>query len=177
MFSHPELPWGSPQGIAVVWWLLDSRYSPPSWAPLGAHWLTLEGCNHCLLQHACLLIWQEVIPFLTRKKEDKVEWERKEQRREGKFLSTAKWHKCQEIFPAAKQWQGHLPSAYAAAADDLQHSPKGIQSGVRHSVLQVIWWNRSLVRYLPEPISCSQSLHHLTSTKALSLMVMSSPHD
>ena len=26
-FSHPELPWGSPKGVAAVWWLLDGRYS------------------------------------------------------------------------------------------------------------------------------------------------------
>ena len=40
-FSHPELPWGSPWGVAVVWWLLDHRYSSLSWVPLGfssAHW-------------------------------------------------------------------------------------------------------------------------------------------
>ena len=130
-FSHPELPWGSPQGVTLVWWLLDSRYSSSSWVPLGAHWLSLEDCSHCWLQHACLLTWQEIISLLTRKKEHKEEWEKKEQRREGKLLSTTKWHKCQEVLPATEQWQGHLPSASAAAADDLQPSPKGIQGGVR----------------------------------------------
>ena len=46
--------------------------------------------------------------------------------------------------------QRHLPSAstetepHAAIAVDLQHSPEGVQGGVRHSVLQGIWWDRSL---------------------------------
>ena len=41
VFSHPELPWGSWQGLPAVWWLLDHRYSSPSWVPLGltsSHW-------------------------------------------------------------------------------------------------------------------------------------------
>ena len=30
-----SFPQGSPQGVAVVWWLLDNRYCSPSWVPLG----------------------------------------------------------------------------------------------------------------------------------------------
>ena len=26
-FSHPKFPWGSPQGVAVIWWLLDRKYA------------------------------------------------------------------------------------------------------------------------------------------------------
>ena len=41
LFSHPELLWGSlSQGVAAIWWLLDSRHSP-SWVPLeltGSFW-------------------------------------------------------------------------------------------------------------------------------------------
>ena len=38
---------------------------------------------------------------------------------------------------------------------------EGVQGGVRHSVLQGIWWNKSLgrVRYFQELISWSQHLH------------------
>ena len=45
--------------------------------------------------------------------------------------------------------QMHLPSAsmeiepHAAIAVDFQH-PEGVQGGERHSVLQGIWWDRSL---------------------------------
>ena len=55
---------------------------------------------------------------------------------------------CREHEPATEQL-GHLSPASeetepcAIAAVDLQH-PKGVQGGVRHSVLQGIWWNRSL---------------------------------
>ena len=38
--SHPELPWGSPQGVAAVLWLLDGRYSPSwvAWGLTNSHW-------------------------------------------------------------------------------------------------------------------------------------------
>ena len=34
LFSHPELPQGSPWRVAEVWWLLDGRYSS-FWVPSG----------------------------------------------------------------------------------------------------------------------------------------------
>ena len=39
-------------------------------------------------------------------------------------------------------------------------------SGWSEALLQVIRWDKSLVRYLQEPISWSQSLHHLISKKS-----------
>ena len=33
-FLHPDLPWGSPWGVAAAGGLLDGRYSSPSWVPL-----------------------------------------------------------------------------------------------------------------------------------------------
>ena len=37
-FSHPELTLGSPQGVAVVWRLLDCSYSSLSRVSLGSPW-------------------------------------------------------------------------------------------------------------------------------------------
>ena len=48
--------------MAVVWWLLDSRYSSPSCSPR-SHRLTSEGCNHWCLWDLCLLVWQEILHF------------------------------------------------------------------------------------------------------------------
>ena len=61
-FSHPEPPWGSWQGGVEPWWLLDSRYSSPSWVPLG---LTILGGLESLDDwwHPYLLIWQEIFHF------------------------------------------------------------------------------------------------------------------
>ena len=48
--SWASFPQGSPQGVAVVWWLLDNRYCSPSWVPLGLtglYWRTaiLGNCD------------------------------------------------------------------------------------------------------------------------------------
>ena len=68
VYTHwASFPQGSLWEVAIVWWLLDSRYSP-----VQAHWLTLEGCSCWLLWHPCLLIWQEIFHFscpLSEKKE------------------------------------------------------------------------------------------------------------
>ena len=59
VFSQPEFPQGSLQGVAAIWWLLDGRYSLfPSWVPSGLTSSLLEGCNHWWSWHLCLLIWQ-----------------------------------------------------------------------------------------------------------------------
>ena len=65
------------------------------------------------------------------------------------YLSTTNWH-LPRALPTREQ-QRHLPSAsteiepHAARAVDLYStSPEGVQSGVRHSVLQGISWDRSL---------------------------------
>ena len=65
-FSHPELPGGSPYGVAAAWYLLGHRYSSPSWA-LRVHQLTLKGCSLWWLWHPCLLIWQEIVHFSVHK--------------------------------------------------------------------------------------------------------------
>ena len=46
------------QGVEVVWWLLDGRYSFPQ-----THQLTLEECNHWWLWHPCLFIWHKIFHF------------------------------------------------------------------------------------------------------------------
>ena len=48
--------------MTVDWWLLDNRYSSPSWVPLR---LT-EDCSSCWLWHPYLLIWQETLHFFYR---------------------------------------------------------------------------------------------------------------
>ena len=61
-FSHPEPPWGSPQGVVEPWLLLDNRYSP-SWVCLG---LTSSYWGAGIADdwwHPCLLIWQEIFYF------------------------------------------------------------------------------------------------------------------
>ena len=61
----------------------------------------------------------------------------------GLILSTTNWH-LPRALPTTEQ-QRHLPSAsmetepHAAIAADLQQ-PLRVQGGVRHSVLQGIWW-------------------------------------
>ena len=85
----------------------------------------------------------------------------------------------QELLQATElHQQGPLPSACATAAADLPTLPKGnLGRRGRPSVLQGNWWNRSLDRYFQELILWSQSLHLLTSRKALNpLMVTSVPH-
>ena len=66
VFSCPELPQGSPQGVAAGsgHHLMAARWQVFfffSWVSSG--WLTLEGCNHWGLWHPCLLIWQEISHF------------------------------------------------------------------------------------------------------------------
>ena len=79
----------------------------------------------------------------------------------------------------------HLPSAsteiepHAAVAVDLQQ-PEEVQGGVRRSVLQGIWWDRSLDSwmFLGRFLGRSQSLHLLISREALNpFMVTSDAHD
>ena len=41
---------------------------------------------------------------------------------------------CQEHLPASEEQHGHLPSAGAAAAADLEYSLKGIQIGECHTL-------------------------------------------
>ena len=63
-------------------------------------------------------------------------------------VSTTNWH-LPRAWPTTEQ-QRHLPSASmetepsAAIAVDLPTIPEGVQGGVRHSLLQGIWWDRSL---------------------------------
>ena len=80
--------------------------------------------------------------------------------------------------------QIHLPSSsmeiepHAAIAVELKN-PEGVQGGVRQSVLQRIWWDRSLDRcmFLGTDLR-SLSLHLLISREALnSFMVTLDPHD
>ena len=80
--------------------------------------------------------------------------------------------------------QIHLPSSsmeiepHAAIAVELKN-PEGVQGGVRQSVLQRIWWVRSLDRcmFLGTDLR-SLSLHLLISREALnSFMVTLDPHD
>ena len=46
--------WGSPQGVAAVWWLGDSRYSSPSWVPFGLR-ITQWRAGIALMIVTCLL--------------------------------------------------------------------------------------------------------------------------
>ena len=57
---------GSPYGVTAVWWLLDGRYSLPSWVPSG---LTSSPSAVAAITDVCdilcLLIWQAVFHFST----------------------------------------------------------------------------------------------------------------
>ena len=57
-FSHPELPWGSWQGLAAGSQKFFSLLSA-----LRAYQLTLDCWNPWWLWHPCLLIWQEIVHF------------------------------------------------------------------------------------------------------------------
>ena len=64
-------------------------------------------------------------------------------------ISTTNWH-LPRALPMTEE-QRHLPSAsmeiepHAAIAVDLQQAQRElVQGGVRRSVLQGIWWDRSL---------------------------------
>ena len=57
-------------------------------------------------------------------------------------------------------------------------TPEGVQGGVRHSVLQEIWWDRSLDRCFRNRFFWPQSLHILIFRKAINpIMMISGPHD
>ena len=63
VFSHPEFPQGSPEGVAAVWWLLNGRYSFLPECPQGS--LAHTGRLQLLMTVTSqLLIWQEIFHFL-----------------------------------------------------------------------------------------------------------------
>ena len=94
-------------------------------------------------------------------------------------LSTTNGHLPKALPVTEQPPQGDLPPASAetepcaAAAVDLRHALKGAQGGEkRHFVLQGNWWKGVLERYFQEVISLSQSLHLLTSGKALNIFMV-----
>ena len=168
---------GLTSGSSPVWWLLDSRYSSPSWVPLGAHWLSLEDCSHCWLQRACLLTWQEITSLLTRKKKTRRNERRRNKEGKASFCQLQSGTNAKRFYQQLNNDKGicHLPLLLQLMTFNPLRREFRVEWG---TLLQVIRWDRSLVRYLQEPISWSRSLHHLISKKALNLfMVTSAPHD
>jgi len=103
--------------------------------------------SHYLVLCCLLLLWPSVFPSIrvfSNESALHIRW-----------LSTTNWH-LPRALPTIEQ-QMHLPSASTDKWGDwilccyscwLSTIPEGVQSEVRHSMLQGIWWNRSLESWM-----------------------------
>ena len=126
------------QSIAVIFLLMAKLATISQWA--AALLSSITRWSHLSLSFATLYLEPAISPWITGSFLEETIF-----RDHSLGVSTTNWHLPKALPTTEKQWC--LPSAPTETEPCwLSIAPEGMHGWVRHSVLQGIWWDRSLDR-------------------------------